>query len=181
MLLDSKQKQELLNLLKSLNLNIENITSFPISNMKTIPLKYQTNEVLFKVGKDYLPLTIQEAIKLSGLEESIITLESNGMHYYHTKEVKKEKIWMPDINIKAQEVEGTILVIQEFSSKNKCKTMYIKAEDIKNDSLNEFRDKNIVILQKANRYLTKQSVNTLANIATKLWKSSQLKTNYTIT
>jgi len=179
MILDNIQRKELANLLESLN--IENVTKFPISNLETVPLKYGDNEVLFKVGKKYLALSIQEAIKLCGLNNSVITLESNGMHYYHTEEFKKEKIWMPDINVRAQEIKGTILIIQEFPKDGQCKTMHIRAEDIKDKSINEFKEKNVVILQKANRYLSKQSIATLANIATNLWKTRPLLTNYTRT
>jgi len=173
MSLNKENKEKLRNLLNLIK--IDEVTSYPISNVKDIPFRYIKSEIFLKTSKQNFSFTIEEAIAASNHTQTVITLASNGMHYYYTPTSSKNMLWIPDVYATTKELDGTIVVMQEFPNDGKCQTKYMLAQNSKDASLDEYRDKDVIIFNNANFYLEKATLKHLTNICNNFWQQELIK------
>lgn len=179
MSLNKQDKQELRNLLASIK--IDEVTTFPISYIQNIPFAYINSEVFFQTSKKNFSFTIEEAIQASEQTQTVITLKNNGMHYYYTPTSSKNMLWIPNAYETIKETKGSVVVMQEFPSDGKCSTKYLEIDKSDDSSLDEYRDKDVVLFNNANFYLERESVEYLAKVANRLWQEDMIKNRISLT
>jgi len=172
MSLNKKEQRELSDLLNSILFDA--VTEFPISNASDIPFEYIGYEVVLVTNNKTFGFSIVDAIKESKHTSTVVILDKSGMHYYYTDNKHKQPIWMPDVQNTINGINGTVVVLQEFPSNNKCSTKFIKAKDITDKSIEEYLDKDAVIFGKANFYISKSILGHLAEVCNDLWSKEKL-------
>ncbi len=173
MALKKEEQIELSNLLSSIEL--DKVTKFPVANIPNVPIAYMNYEVVFKSKDKFMGFSIEDAIKESNHAQTVTILDKNGMHFYYTKTQVKQMLWIPNVYDTIKDVEGTVVVMQEFPQDGECVTRYIKAQDINDDSIKEFLDKDVLIFNNADFYIQKSSLENLSKICNTLWSQDMLK------
>ena len=172
MSLSQEEKMGLCSLLSSIR--IDTVTDFPVANVLQVPFEYMSHEVVYKTKDKFFGFTISEAIKESELTSTVKILDKNGMHYYYTPDKNREMLWMPSVYDTIKDIDGTVLVMQEFPVDGSCTTKYVLAKDVDNESVNQYLDKDVVIFNNANFYVSRETVKHLSKVCNDLWKKDIL-------
>jgi len=173
MLLEKEAKRDLSDLLSLIK--FDEVTIFPVSNIEAVPVTHMQYEVVFKYKEKVFGFSIEEAIKQCEHSTTVTILNNKGMHFFYTDKINKKSLWIPNIRDTIKEIEGTVMVIQDFPKDGQCFTRYIKAVDVDDEVIKPYIDQNLVIIQDANFYIERDNLDILADLCNKLWQDDKLK------
>jgi len=172
MSLKKKNQIELSLLLNSIKL--DKVTKFPISNTHNVPISHLNFEIVLKIDNNFFGFTIEEAIKESKHQTTVMILDKNGMHFYYTQDKIKQKIWIPAIYDTVKETKNTVVVLQNFPQDGSCQTKYIEANTIHDESIKKYLDLDVILFNDANFYIERRNLKDLAEICNTLWRQDIL-------